>query len=92
MKLHAFKNDKGAATISADRLDENFRRLRPLANDGPSRQYAVTETPDGWRLTLFIDKILADPTNSDSILSGLQLVEVERCDGKKMQVLGTGWQ
>jgi hypothetical protein len=91
MQLHQFKNDKGATTISADQLDENFRRLRPLATDGPSRQYAVTETPEGWKLTLFVDKILSDPTNEDSILAGLQLVEVERCDGMRMRVLGTGW-
>ena len=91
MQLHQFKNDKGATTVSADRLDDNFRRLRPLPVDGPSRQYAITETPEGWRLTFFVDKILADPTNADSIFAGLKLIEVERCDGKKMRVLGTGW-
>lgn len=94
MELHKFSNEKGATNISADRLDENFRRLRPMPVDGPARQYAITETPDGWKLTFFLDQILESPENQNTVLSelqGLQLVEVERCDGKRMQVLGTGW-
>lgn len=91
MELHKFAANKGATTIAADRLDENFRRLRPIPLDGPARQYAITETPDGWKMTLFFDRLLEDASNSDSIFAGLQLVEIERCDGKRMKVLGTGW-
>jgi hypothetical protein len=102
MQLHEFKADKGAPSISADELDKNFRKLRPLPVDGPSRQYAITETPDGWKLTFFVDNILKSPENAESnltqinqvdlsLLNGLQLVEVERCDGQRMRVLGTGW-
>lgn len=72
--------------IPAKDLDSNFAKLRPLPTDGNSRQYAIEETPEGWFLRLFPDN------KSDvSLLQGLQLVEVERCDGKKMKVLGTGW-
>jgi len=67
MQLHEFKNDKGASTISSEMLDSNFRRVRPLATDGPSRQYAVTETPEGWQLTLFLDKMLTAPTNLEAV-------------------------
>lgn len=67
--------------IPAKDLDSNFAKLRPLPTDGNARQYAIEETPEGWFLRLF----------PDSPNSGLQLVEVERCDGKRMKVLGTGW-
>jgi hypothetical protein len=67
-------------------LDSNFAKLRPLPTDGNARQYAVEETPDGWFLRLF-----PDDESSSALLDGLQLIEVERCDGKKMKVLGTGW-
>lgn len=76
MQLHKFSANKGATTIAADRLDENFAKLKPMLLDGPERQYVVTETPDGWRFELF---------------PNLRLIEVERCDGKRMKVLGTGW-
>lgn len=75
--------------IPAKDLDSNFAKLKPLASDGNNRQYAINETPDGWFLTLFPDSPAA--AASVAILDGLQLVEVERCDGKKMKVLGTGW-
>lgn len=75
--------------IPAKDLDSNFAKLRPLPTDGNARQYAVEETPHGWLLRLFPDT----PSSASLIglLDGLQLVEVERCDGKKMKVLGTGW-
>jgi hypothetical protein len=72
--------------IPAKDLDSNFAKLRPLPTDGNARQYAVEETPEGWFLRLFPD----DKSNA-ALLDGLQLVEVERCDGKRMKVLGTGW-
>lgn len=99
MQLHQFANDKGATTIAADRLDDNFRRLRPLQSDGTARQYAITETPNGWALTLFLDQVAADSAeylpeaigSAYGLADTLQLIEIERCDGKKMSVLGTGW-
>ena len=94
MELIKFSNQLGGKDptqppfrIPAKDLDSNFAKLKPLASDGNNRQYAINETPDGWFLTLFPDT----PEASVAILDGLQLVEVERCDGKKMKVLGTGW-
>ena len=75
--------------IPAKDLDNNFRKLRPLPTDGNARQYAVEETPDGWFLRLFPDAPSA--AGSVQLLDGLQLIEIERCDGKRMKVLGTGW-
>ena len=65
--------------IPARDLDRNFAALKPLQTDGNNRQYAIEETPEGWLLRLFPD------------VPGLQVVEVERCDGKRMKVIGTGW-
>jgi hypothetical protein len=83
MELVKFSNQLGGKDptqppfrIPAKDLDSNFAKLRPLPTDGNARQYAVEETPEGWFLRLF---------------PGLQLIEVERCDGKRMKVLGTGW-
>jgi hypothetical protein len=39
--------------IPARDLDANFAKLKPLAQDGNNRQYAIDETPDGWFLRLF---------------------------------------
>lgn len=93
MKLVKFSNQLGGKDptqppfrIPAKDLDSNFAKLRPLPTDGNARQYAIEETPDGWFLRLFPD----DKSNT-ALLDGMQLVEVERCDGKKMKVLGTGW-
>lgn len=74
--------------LRAQDLDDNFRRLRPIAQDGNTRQYAIEETPDGWSLKLFPD---ATSTNPLTLLEGMAIIEIERCDGKKMQVVGTGW-
>jgi hypothetical protein len=78
MELIKFSQQRGATKINADDLDANFAALRPLqqAGGGLDRQYAVNETPHGWQLKLF---------------PNLKLVEVERCDGRRMQVLGTDW-
>lgn len=76
--------------IPAKDLDSNFAKLRPLPTDGNARQYAIEETPEGWFLRLFPDSPNVTPATVQ-LLDGLQLVEVERCDGKKMKVLGTGW-
>jgi hypothetical protein len=94
MELVKFSNHLGGKDptqppfrIPAKDLDSNFAKLRPLPTDGNARQYAVEETPEGWFLRLFPDA----PSANVALLNGLQLVEVERCDGKKMKVLGTGW-
>ena len=94
MELVKFSNQLGGKDpaappfkIPARDLDSNFAKLKPLAQDGNARQYAINETPDGWFLSLFPDS----PNANVALLDGLQLVEVERCDGKKMMVLGTGW-
>ena len=76
--------------IPARDLDANFSKLKPLPQDGNNRQYAIDETPEGWRLKLFPDQ-KTNVASAVALLDGLQLVEVERCDGKKMMVLGTGW-
>lgn len=75
--------------LAAKDLDSNFAKLKPLTTDGNNRQYAITETPDGWFLKLFPEQ--PDATAKVAMLEGLQLIEVERCDGKRMKVLGTGW-
>jgi hypothetical protein len=96
--------------IPAKMLDENFAACQPIPQDGNSRQYAVTYTPNGWQLTIF--PAFPSGTSEPSFLvfangqlawtgqpqpgqegdgQALRLVEVERCDGKKMMVLGTGW-
>jgi hypothetical protein len=53
MKLFAFKSEVGASTIPAAALDANFSMLRPLQSSGYPRQYALTETPQGWAMTIF---------------------------------------
>jgi hypothetical protein len=53
MQLHKFTDKKGAASINADHLDENFARLRPLLQDGTTVGYSVSESPQGWSLTIF---------------------------------------
>lgn len=101
--------------IPARDLDKNFAMLKPLKLDGNSRQYLLTETPEGWMLKIFPefpsgtgpfflaisngrmfwtgsgvdDAIFVTDGNNTSLTYGP--VEVERCDGKKMLVLGTGW-
>lgn len=67
--------------IRAKDLDGNFAKLRPLPTDGNKRQYAINETPEGWQLKLFPDLKLDE----------LKIVEVERCDGKRMKLFGTDW-
>ena len=39
--------------IPAKLLDANFAMLKPLAQDGDSRQYLLNETPEGWSLQIF---------------------------------------
>lgn len=60
MQLTLFAPQKGAKSISADQLDANFSKLRPISADGPARQYAITETEQGWFLTLYPDNILSN--------------------------------
>jgi hypothetical protein len=91
MNLHRFANEKGAGAISADRLDDNFARLKPLPQDGAGRQYSITETPDGWKLIIYSDQLNVGEAVDQTYGEPLVLVEVERCDGKRMKVLGTGW-
>lgn len=78
MQLIQFSQQRGAKTISADDLDANFSALKPLqtGGGGEEKQYSVNETPDGWQLKLF---------------PNLKLIEIERCDGRRMKVLGTDW-
>lgn len=90
----AGKDPTGAPfRIPARDLDSNFAKLRPLTQDGNARQYAIEETPDGWFLRLFPDEKsnLTSVIANAGVLEGLELIEIERCDGKKMKVLGTGW-
>lgn len=54
MELYSFVQNSPAASISAEQLDKNFRRLRPLRADGTSaKQYLLTESPNGWALQIF---------------------------------------
>lgn len=53
MNLHKFVQKKGATTISAQELDDNFARLKPLLQDGSIASYSVNETPQGWSLNIF---------------------------------------
>ena len=68
MQLIRFSNQIGARALQAEDLDNNFARLTPLPNDGSKRQYAITETPQGWKLELFLDSIL--PTIPNATLVG----------------------
>jgi hypothetical protein len=93
--------------IPARDLDSNFAKLKPLKLDGNARQYLLTETPEGWSIKIFPDfpsgagpfflalsngrLYWAGSGIDESPDEALQLVEVERCDGKRMKVLGTGW-
>ena len=97
MELVKFSNQLGGKDptqapfrIPAKDLDGNFAKLRPLPTDGNARQYAIEETPDGWFLRLFPDAN-ANISANLGILDGLELVEIERCDGKRMKVLASGW-
>jgi hypothetical protein len=53
MNLHKFSDKKGATSINATHLDENFSRLRPNLQDGTIAGYSVNETPYGWSLNIF---------------------------------------
>lgn len=57
MELFKFTNLIGgpANAIPAAALDANFAKLKPLRQDGNSRQYLLTETPEGWSLRIFPD-------------------------------------
>lgn len=52
--------------LRAQDLDDNFRRLRPIAQDGNTRQYAIEETPDGWILKLYPDNGGISPIETDA--------------------------
>lgn len=41
--------------IPAQELDNNFSKLKPLRLDGNTRQYLLTETPEGWSIKIFPD-------------------------------------
>jgi hypothetical protein len=53
MELFKFASEAGSTSIKADALDFNFSKLRPLNNTGYPRHYALTETPEGWSMTIF---------------------------------------
>lgn len=53
MELFKFQNEVGSATLPAAALDANFAKLKPLQQTGYPRQYALTETPQGWSITIF---------------------------------------
>lgn len=65
--------------LRAQDLDDNFRKLRPIIQDGNARQYAIEETPDGWILKLYPDnggippiRTLFDDAPADGKLYGRQ--------------------
>jgi hypothetical protein len=107
MDLKTFADKAPANSINARDLDANFRRLRPLPQDGAPRHYYLNETPDGWSIRVLPNFPNGTGPHFLAIAGGqlywsgsgvdepsgeqLQLVEVERCDGKRMKVLGTGW-
>jgi hypothetical protein len=81
--------------IPARDLDANFAKLRPLPSDGNNRQYAIEETPEGWRLRLFPDGnepivvqqgvvIPTAPTSGTYVLGSvngtLQWIATESCE------------
>jgi hypothetical protein len=68
MFLYQFAQDKGETRISADRLDENFARVKPLPQDGSGRSYSVTETPQGWKLELSPQGILPPAPESGTFV------------------------
>jgi len=51
--LHKFIMQKGAQSISAQQLDENFAQLEPLQPSGNAKQYALTRSPEGWTMRIF---------------------------------------
>jgi hypothetical protein len=62
MDLFKFSNKLGGTDpsslpfrIPARELDGNFAKLKPLKLDGSSRQYLLTETPEGWSIKIFPD-------------------------------------
>lgn len=64
MELRKFSSQLGGKDpagppyrIPARDLDANFSKLKPLAQDGNKRQYAINETPDGWFLRLFPESL-----------------------------------
>ena len=107
MTLKTFADKAPAPTINAKDLDDNFRRLRPIRTDGNPRHYILDETPDGWSIRVLPNfpsgagPFFLGLANGQLYWTGsgvdeppdedLQLIEVERCDGKRMKVLGTGW-
>ena len=50
MQLQTFSDKAPANSINAKDLDANFRRLRPIPQDGSPRHYSLNETPDGWSI------------------------------------------
>lgn len=107
MQLRTFADKAPATTINAADLDANFRKLRPIESGGATRHYYINETPDGWSIRVLPEfpsgtgpfflglaggKLYWSGSGvNESESEALELVEVERCDGKKMKVLGTGW-
>jgi hypothetical protein len=80
MTLHSFVAETGSPTISAKALDENFSKLKPLRQDGSPRQYGVTETKDGWSLTIFPPFPNSDALHVLGVQDGvLQWIETESC-------------
>jgi hypothetical protein len=109
MTLNQFQKQVGTADATAIRareLDENFRRVTPIANG----QYGINETSAGWHLNIFPAFPISTTDNVYLVYQAgsmqwkpLPFVEspatglnaswrlVERCDGKRAYFWGTDW-
>jgi hypothetical protein len=67
MQLHKFVSDAPSNTISAEKLDENFRRLTPIKNSGSEQAYFINEGQDGWSF-----RVLPIPPSTGSYVLGCQ--------------------
>jgi len=96
-----------AYSIRANDLDSNFRKLRPVHNgqygiDEKPNGWSLNVFPqlpekssisqalaykDGTKTWISISDLLSELADGDRIA----VQEIERCDGKKMKVLGTVW-
>jgi hypothetical protein len=88
MQLTKFSKFVGGADTSgppfripAKLLDANFSMLRPLAQDGDSRQYVLNETPEGWSIKIFPNFPSGSELNVLGVRGGkLEWVPTEECD------------
>lgn len=51
--LHKFTSKRGAKTISAQMLDDNFAQLQPLQPSGNAKHYSLSQSPQGWSMRIF---------------------------------------